>query len=168
MNRHPTAYELGQAVLDWWKEAQYLTTGPRGEMNVFDSEPDFVTLANKAASIGSAPLEGTDQTVARGIELLALCQELQSAKDGIDRPAPGTVDKTKTLDQFARDIGTATAFHSALLRLLPMTAQLADLGRKLEARGEITVTYGEDYAQAALRHFQDEEQRIEAKEETQE
>lgn len=43
------------------------------------------------------------EEINRGIELLALCQTLQSEKDGVDRPAPFAIDKSKTLDQFARD-----------------------------------------------------------------
>ena len=43
----------------------------------------------------------------KGIELLELCHRLQSEKDGIDRPAPGVIDKTKTLDQFAKDISNS-------------------------------------------------------------
>lgn len=35
----------------------------------------------------------------RGVELLTLCQTLQSEKDGVDRPAPFQIDKSKTLDQ---------------------------------------------------------------------
>lgn len=35
----------------------------------------------------------SQQQIERGIELLKLCQELQSEKDGIDRPAFGEIDK---------------------------------------------------------------------------
>lgn len=45
-----------------------------------------------------------DHDIQRSIDLLALCQALQSEKDGVDRPTPGRIDKTKTLDQFAQDI----------------------------------------------------------------
>jgi hypothetical protein len=31
--------------------------------------------------------------IERGIELLTLCQALQSEKDGVDRPAPFQIDK---------------------------------------------------------------------------
>jgi hypothetical protein len=36
---------LAREVLVWWKEAKFWTTGEYGERNVFDAEPDFVTLA---------------------------------------------------------------------------------------------------------------------------
>lgn len=90
--------------------------------------------------------------VQRGMELLELCQELQSAKDGIDRPKPGVIDKTKNLDQFARDIGAAMTNMSALQKLIPMMLQLGELGRKLEAEGKIIVDYSDDYSTAALNY----------------
>jgi hypothetical protein len=33
--------------------------------------------------------------IERGVELLILCQHLQSEKDGVDRPEPGGIDKSK-------------------------------------------------------------------------
>lgn len=87
----------------------------------------------------------------RGIELLKLCQKLQSEKDGVARPAPGEIDKTKTLDQFAMDISAACTNMAALHKLIPMVLQLAELGRKLEADKKITVDIGDDYSTAALK-----------------
>lgn len=86
----------------------------------------------------------------RGIELLELCQALQSEKDGVDRPAPFTVDKSKTLDQFAKDISAASTNMAALHKLIPQMLCLAKLGRKLEASGKLQVEYGDDYSTAAL------------------
>ena len=40
-----TSRALALAIKDWWKDAQYLTTGDRGDFNVFDNEPDFVVQA---------------------------------------------------------------------------------------------------------------------------
>lgn len=37
--------ELARCIRDWWEDAQYLTTGERGEWNVFDADPDFVMMA---------------------------------------------------------------------------------------------------------------------------
>lgn len=88
--------------------------------------------------------------IERGVELLVLCQQLQSEKDGVSRPAPGEIDKTKTLDQFARDIGQAVTNMTALHKLMPMMLRLAELGRKLEADGKVKVDYGDDYSLAAL------------------
>lgn len=88
--------------------------------------------------------------IEKGVELLRLCQQLQSEKDGVDRPEPFVIDKSKTLDQFARDIGQSITYMQSLHKLLPMNEQLAKLGRKLEAAGRISVEYGDDYAGAAL------------------
>ncbi|AYG48190.1 hypothetical protein DV532_28395 (plasmid) [Pseudomonas sp. Leaf58] len=33
---------LVDAISDWWKDAQFLTTGDRGEWNVFDNDPMFI------------------------------------------------------------------------------------------------------------------------------
>lgn len=85
--------------------------------------------------------------------MLTLCQQLQSEKDGIDRPAPFVIDKTKTLDQFAQDIGQASANMAALRKLIPMTTKLTEIGRALEASGKITVDYDDDYSQKALEFF---------------
>lgn len=37
--------ELVDSVLAWWLKAQYLNRGDRGEWNVFDRDPEFVTVA---------------------------------------------------------------------------------------------------------------------------
>ncbi|WP_425952965.1 hypothetical protein [Ralstonia pseudosolanacearum] len=95
----------------------------------------------------------TSAQIERGIELLSLCQTLQSDKDGVDRPDPFLIDKTKTLDQFAMDIGTAITNMSALHKLIPQSQKLAQLGRKLEADGKVKVDYGGDYAEAALAYL---------------
>lgn len=92
------------------------------------------------------------QQVEKGIELLQLCADLQSEKDGIDRPKINQIDPTKTLDQFARDIQTAATNMSALNKLFPLLNDLSELGRKLEADGKITVDYGDSFADAALNY----------------
>ncbi|KVV07398.1 hypothetical protein [Burkholderia ubonensis] len=86
----------------------------------------------------------------RGLELLALCLALQSEKDGVARPAPFEIDKSKTLDQFAKDINAASTNMAALHKLIPQMLRLAELGRKLEADGKLEVGYGDDYSSAAL------------------
>lgn len=96
-------------------------------------------------------MQPTEVQIERGIELLALCQKLQSEKDGIDRPAPLAIDKSKTLDQFAKDVNAATINMAALYKLIPQTLSLANLGRKLEVEGKIAVNHGDDYAEAALK-----------------
>lgn len=88
--------------------------------------------------------------IERGIELLKLCQKLQSEKDGVDRPEPFIIDKSKTLDQFAKDIGTAVINMAALYKLMPMMTTLAQLGKELNEDGKIVVEAGEDYSTAAL------------------
>ncbi|ANN80878.1 hypothetical protein [Bordetella flabilis] len=89
-------------------------------------------------------------SINRGIELLALCQALQSEKDGVVRPAPSTVDRSKTLDQFAKDIDAATTYMAALHKLIPQMLRLAELGRKLETEGKLKLENGDDYSAAAL------------------
>jgi hypothetical protein len=88
--------------------------------------------------------------IERGLELLALCQTLQNAKDAVDRPVPLQAVKSKTLDQFAKDINMASMNMVALHKLIPQMLRLAELGRKLEADGKLQVDYGEDYSTAAL------------------
>lgn len=94
-----------------------------------------------------------EQEVDRGVELLTLCQQLQSEKDGVDRPAPFEINKTKTRDQFAHDIGQAITNMTALRQLVPMVERLADIGRQLEKSGRIAVDSGEDYSQKTLDFF---------------
>lgn len=92
-----------------------------------------------------------DKEIKRGMELLVLCQQLQSEKDGIVRPVPGEFDRTKTLDDFAVDIDRAITNMSALRKLMPMTLHLGHLGRKLESEGKLQVDDGDDYSAAALK-----------------
>jgi len=95
----------------------------------------------------------TQQQIGRGIELLKLCQELQSEKDGIARPAFGVIDKTKTLDSFALDVQAAVANMGALYKFYPMLEALTALGQKLESDGKLSVSGGDSYADAALSYF---------------
>lgn len=88
--------------------------------------------------------------IERGVELLTLCLRLQSEKDGVERPAPGVIDKTKTLDPFAMDIMESINYMTSLHKLMPMTLQLADLGRLLETQGKIKAKWGDEYSRAAL------------------
>lgn len=90
------------------------------------------------------------ESIEKGIELLKLCNRLQSEKDGVTRPDPGDIDKTKTLDQFAIDINESIAYMSTLHTLMPMSIRLAELGRLLEKQGKITPSCGDDYAMLAL------------------
>lgn len=93
------------------------------------------------------------RAIERGIELLTLCQQLQSEKDGVDRPAPGVIDKTKTPDSFAQDIMESISYLSALYRLIPLSQELEDLGRMWEREGKINVKFGDSYAEAALAYL---------------
>ncbi|ABO42115.1 hypothetical protein G5603_22715 [Escherichia coli] len=90
------------------------------------------------------------QDIEKGIELLKLCSKLQSEKDGVDRPEPLVIDKSKVLDQFARDVSTSITYMSSLFKLIPMMENLTELGRKLEKEGKIEVSLGQDYSIAAL------------------
>jgi len=98
-------------------------------------------------------MDGYKASIERGIELLKLCQQYQTAFDGIERPEPGVIDKTKTLDAFAMDIDNAVTYISSLNKLIPMSQQLADLGRQLEQQGKLQVDFGDDYSKAALEYF---------------
>lgn len=97
-----------------------------------------------------------EESIERGIELLTLCQELQSEKDGIDRPQPGQIDKTKTLDAFAMDILTAREYMASLHKLIPLMLQLAELGRELERQGKLQLVAGDDISAEALRYLRSE------------
>nr|WP_205246313.1 hypothetical protein [Enterobacter sp. Acro-832] len=83
------------------------------------------------------------------IALLKLCQQLQSEKDGRERPAPGTYSRNE--DEFADRIRSACGHALQLRRLLPMTTTLSAISAGMERRrGEISLLPGEDYAQKAL------------------
>lgn len=89
------------------------------------------------------------------MELLVLCDDLQTEKDGVNRPRFGdhSIDRSKVLDQFARDISKSSTYVMSLYKLIPMMNDLAALGRKLEAKGKIQVEGGDDYSRAALDFF---------------
>ncbi|MFJ5338801.1 hypothetical protein PSR30_04385 [Pectobacterium carotovorum subsp. carotovorum] len=91
----------------------------------------------------------------QGINLLLLCQQLQSEKDGIKRPLPFKVgvQADEELDDFARQIQSACLSLSQLDNLLVMQRQLVDLGRQLEQTGKIAVPAGDSYADAAMAWF---------------
>ena len=93
---------------------------------------------------------GYEKAIEQGVELLKLCQRLQSEKDGVARPEPGKIDKTKTLDQFAMSVDESITYMTWLYRLIPMRMQLGALGQELEQQGKIQISPSGDYAQAAL------------------
>ncbi|MFY2508836.1 hypothetical protein ACN3E9_11235 [Vibrio pectenicida] len=94
------------------------------------------------------------QEIEKGIDILWLCQKLQSEKDGIERPTHFDLDKSKTLDQFARDVSRSATNMAALYKLFPMENRLSTLGRKLQKKGLIEVGYGESFAEIALAYFE--------------
>lgn len=89
----------------------------------------------------------------RGVELLEQCNQLQTEKDGVNRPKLFEIDKSKTLDQFAMDVSQAATNMNSLYMLFPMMNDLAELGRKLEAEGKIEVTVGDSLSRAALNYL---------------
>jgi len=93
-----------------------------------------------------------EKAIEQGVELLKLCQQLQSEKDGVDRPEPGVIDRTKTLDEFAIRVSESVTYMTSLYTLLPLKMRLANLGRELEKQGKIRADFGDDYAQAALEY----------------
>lgn len=46
-----SAERLARMVLTWWDKAQNMTSGSRGEHNVFNSEPEFVEFAHQVVSM---------------------------------------------------------------------------------------------------------------------
>ncbi|NOI31807.1 hypothetical protein [Vibrio coralliilyticus] len=94
------------------------------------------------------------QEIEKGIELLWLCQKLQSEKDGIERPTHSLLDKSKTLDQFSKDVSRSATNMAALYKLFPMEDRLSTIGLKLEKKGLIKVGYGESYAEGALAYIE--------------
>lgn len=82
------------------------------------------------------------------VALLTLCQQLQSEKDGRERPSPGAYSRDE--DEFADRIRVACGHALQLLQLLPMMTTLSAIGTEMERRGEISLLPGEDYAQKAL------------------
>lgn len=46
----PAGKQLVDSILEWWIDAQFSTQGDRGGWNVFDNDPDFVTLAMRIRS----------------------------------------------------------------------------------------------------------------------
>ena len=86
----------------------------------------------------------------RGVELLAQCNQLQTEKDGVNRPELFEIDKSKTLDQFAMDVSQAATNMNSLYMLFPMMNDLAELGRKLDSEGKINVSCGDSLSRAAL------------------
>ncbi|MDO8728646.1 MAG: hypothetical protein Q7K26_01995 [bacterium] len=95
-------------------------------------------------------MKSTQEQVERGIELLTLCQNLQSDKDGVERSEPF---KVGAHDAFSKDIEQACTNLAALNKLIPMMLKLAEIGRKLESAKKIEVDYGGDYSEAALKYL---------------
>lgn len=100
--------------------------------------------------------KGNDKTKAvvdRGHELLQAFLSLQNEQDGIDRPDLFSIDKSKTLDQIAMDVTEVATYLSTLIKLVPMQAELTDLGRRLESEGKISVLAGDSYSDLALEYI---------------
>ena len=48
------ALHLSERVISWWNKHKHDTCGDYGESNVFDDEPEFVTLAKSVLSEGQS------------------------------------------------------------------------------------------------------------------
>ena len=99
-----------------------------------------------------------EKAIHTGIELLKLCQRLQTQQDGVQRPDAGVVDKSLALDQFAIDVDQSITLMTTLYQLMPMRTRLAELGMALERQGKIKPATGQDYAVAALEYVLKEHQ----------
>ena len=84
------------------------------------------------------------------IELLTRCLQLQSEKDGIQRPTPDKALVGMPVDDFTRQNHQACLYASMTDSLLALQSRLADTGRKLEQDGQLRVEDGDSYATAAL------------------
>lgn len=71
------------------------------------------------------------------IELLTRCLQLQSEKDGIQRPTPDKALVGVPVDDFTRQIHQACLYASMTDSLLALQNRLADTGRQLEQQGQI-------------------------------
>jgi hypothetical protein len=94
-----------------------------------------------------------EQQADKGVELLWLCLKLQSEKDGVNRSFHFDMDRTKTNDQFTRDIEQAVVNMTALYKLVPMMQKLTEIGRKLEVSGKVKVAAGDSLSDVALAYF---------------
>ncbi|GLT19573.1 hypothetical protein GCM10007938_33550 [Vibrio zhanjiangensis] len=95
-----------------------------------------------------------NQVIDRGIELLWLCQSLQSEKDGVDRPSHNKIERSKVRDSFAQDIDRAVTNMSALYEMMPQTKRLSAVGRELVQKGLTELSAGESYSDAALAYLE--------------
>lgn len=84
------------------------------------------------------------------VSLLLLCQQLQSEKDGVLRPAPGLFAQR---DAFGDRINTACFNALRLQQSLPLMEQLTSLGKQMERQGKLSLQAGEDYATAVIAWF---------------
>ncbi|WP_024554998.1 hypothetical protein ACP26C_23815 (plasmid) [Franconibacter helveticus 513] len=84
------------------------------------------------------------------IELLKLCQQLQTEKDGIRRPEPGTFDPTAKMDTFASNITNSCLWLTHIETMLPVLEQITELGKELEREGKIQPEAGDNYASLAV------------------
>ncbi|MHA0962776.1 hypothetical protein [Enterobacter cancerogenus] len=85
------------------------------------------------------------------ITLLNLCQQLQSEKDGKERPVPEVYSRDE--DEFAERIRAACGYGLQLRQLLPMMSIMSAIGAEMECRGEISIMTGESYSNRALTHL---------------
>jgi hypothetical protein len=80
------ARTLARAVLAWWAEARYETSGDRGERNVFDITPDFVLMAQKMMGENSS-LTYLEACQAQVVELSTLLADYEAIAEN-DAVAP--------------------------------------------------------------------------------
>lgn len=73
IERYETLTQARKALVDeimtWWADVEFMTMGERGERNVFDDEPDFVSMARliqnpRLAGKYGSQLRGSTQEVA--------------------------------------------------------------------------------------------------------
>ncbi|KGH23568.1 hypothetical protein [Comamonas thiooxydans] len=94
--------------------------------------------------------ESPANTAVRGISLLNELLALKSIQDGVQRAPIGVFGH---MDAFSRDVHEVGMFMQSAALAMPLLQQLSDLGRTLEARGDVKVNYGETYAASAISYL---------------
>ena len=86
----------------------------------------------------------------RSVLLLEQLYKMQTATDGVDRPELFSIDKTRTLDQFALDVMDAILLVQQAKILNQQVSKLTELGRTLESKGKIKVEIGDCYSDKTI------------------
>ena len=96
----------------------------------------------------------TDKLKDKIEKFLTMCRKSKAKTEQDDDNAIKVDTLTEDLhSELAADAVAMTSNLMELLRLLPLSRKLADLGRLLESQGKITLQADEAYDEAALKFF---------------